>query len=166
LFSIEHIAKHVAACVHGKIKCLDNLCNECSWNGFKRDLKKHVTAAHPDGLVVVSTLLTTSLSRGWVLLSCFGQLFIYYKEKRDGKYYAAVQLIGTSSQASKFKYELTLRAANGIEQISKTFLVHGYSENFETVFNSRKCFNLDEETVKFFVVDEKLQLTVTLSRVH
>jgi len=51
------------------------------------------------------------------------ELFSYYLKKRDGRYYVAVQLIGTSSEASKYKCEFTLRAANGIEQISKTFLV-------------------------------------------
>jgi len=79
--------------------------------------------------------------------------------------YKTVQLIGTSSQASKYKCEFTLRAANGIEQISNTFLVHGYSEDFETIFNSGICLNLDEETVKNFVVDKKLNMTVALSTV-
>jgi hypothetical protein len=33
------------------------------------------------------------------------------------------RLIGTSSEASKYTCEFTLRAANGIERISKTFFV-------------------------------------------
>jgi hypothetical protein len=67
------------------------------------------------------------------LMSCEGQLFVHYKRVRDDRFYCAVQLIGTSSEASKYKCEFTLRAANYIEQISKTLLVRGYSEDFETV---------------------------------
>jgi hypothetical protein len=48
------------------------------------------------------------------VLSCFGELFIFYLQKRDGRYYGAVQLIATRSEASKYKCELTLRSANGI----------------------------------------------------
>jgi len=99
------------------------------------------------------------------IVSCFGELFTYYLEKKDGRYYAAVQLIGTSSEASKYKCQYKLLAANCIEEISETFLVRRYSEEFETVFNSKKCFNLDEETIKMFVVVYKLNLTVTLSKV-
>ena len=99
------------------------------------------------------------------LFSCFGELFVQYKRIREDRLYCAVQLIGTSSEASKYKCDFTLRAANGIEQISNTFLVRGYSEDFQTIFNSRKCFNLDEGTVKIFVVDEKLNLSVILSTV-
>jgi len=80
--------------------------------------------------------------------------------------YCAVQMNGTSIEASKYKCEFTLRAVNGIEQISKTFLVHGYSEDFEAIFNSGKCLNLDEETIKLFVEENKFKLSGTLSRVY
>jgi len=99
------------------------------------------------------------------VLSCFGELFIFYLQKRDGRYYGAVQLIATSSEASKYKCEFSLRAANGIEQISKTFLVHGYSEDFETIFNSRKRLNLVEATIYLFVGEHKIKLSGTLSTV-
>jgi len=165
LFSIEHIAKHHTVCVYGKIKCPKPFIGECSWNGHKNDVKEHVQAAHPQAFEERSTFPDSYLSDSWTLLSLFGELFTYYKEKRDGSYYGAVRLIGTSSEASKFKYEFTLRAANGIEQISNTFLVRGYSEDWETIFNSGKCLKLDEHTVKHFVEDTELQLSVTLSRV-
>jgi hypothetical protein len=96
---------------------------------------------------------------------CFGEIFVHHQRKRDGRYYCAVQLIGTSSEASKYKCEFTLRAANGVEQISNTFLVQGYSEEWETIFNSGKCFHVDEATVRNFLVGNKLNLTVTLSTV-
>jgi len=101
-----------------------------------------------------------------MFVSYFGEIFVYYKKKRDGRYYAAVQLIGTSSEASKYKCEFTLSAANGIERISKTFLVQGYSVEWETIFNSGKCFNVDEGTIKIFVVEGKLKMGVELSTVE
>jgi hypothetical protein len=164
LFSIEDIAKHQAGCVYGTIKCPSPFTN-CSWKGLKNDLKEHVKAEHPKAFSEIPTFRSPYLSGAWAFVSCFGELFPYYKEKRDGRLYAAVQLIGTSSEASKYKCEFTLRAANGIEQISKTFLVHGYSEDFETTLYSGQCLNLDEKTVDRFVADEELNFTVTLSKV-
>jgi len=75
------------------------------------------------------------------------------------------QLIGTSSEASKYRCEFTLGVQNCIEQISNTFLVRNYTGDYEKIFNSRKFFNLDEETAKIFVLEEKIELDVTLHRV-
>jgi hypothetical protein len=165
LFSIEHIAKHHAVCVYGKIKCPLHILIVCSWNGLKNDLKEHANAAHNANLLINPKFSSHTLNTAGAIVSIFGELFTYYKEKKDGRYYAAVQLIGTSSEASKYKSEFTLRATNGIEKISNTFLVHGYSEDWEKIFNSGKCLKLDEDTVKHFVQENQLQLTVKLSRV-
>jgi hypothetical protein len=165
LFSIEHIAEHHAGCVYGKIKCPLHLFKECSWIGLKNDLKEHTKAAHPKHVGESTIFCSPHMLNSLFIISCFGELFTYYKQKRDGRHYCAVQLIGTSSEASKYKCEFTLRAENGIEQISNTFLVQGYSEDFETIFKSGKCLNLDEETVKHFVEDNELKLFGTLSRV-
>jgi len=165
LFSIEHIAKHHSGCVYGKIKCPLHLLNECSWNGLKNDLKEHAKAAHTGFLLKGSTFLSSYLSTAVSIVPYHDELFTYHKKKKDGRYYCAVQLIGTSSEASKYKCEFTLRAANGIEQISNTFLVRGYSEDWETIFNSGKCLRLDEDTAEHFVEGNQLKLTVTLSTV-
>jgi E3 ubiquitin-protein ligase SIAH1 len=46
LSSIELIAKHHAVCVYGKIKCPFKLNWNCSWKGFKSDLKEYAKAEH------------------------------------------------------------------------------------------------------------------------
>jgi predicted small metal-binding protein len=166
LFSIEHIADHQAVCVYGGIKCPFHTNWNCSWNGFKSDLKEHAKAAHPECYFEESTLRSSLFcDRILTVLSCFGEFFVHYKRIVDGKLYCAVQLIGTSSEASKYKCGFTLRATNGVEQISNTFLVQGYSDDWETRFNSGKCIRLDEATVRNFLVGNKLYLTVTLSTV-
>jgi hypothetical protein len=165
LFSIEHIAKHHAGCVYGEIKCPLHIIWKCSWKGLKNYLKEHVEVAHSEFNNNKSTISSTILDTAGAFLSYFGELFAYYKEKKDGRYYCAVQLIGTSCEASKYKCEFTLHAANGIEQISKTFLVQGYSADWETIFNTGKCLKLDENTAKHFVEGDQLKLTVKLSRV-
>jgi hypothetical protein len=165
LFSVEHIAKHQADCVYGKIKCPLHLFKKCSWNGFKNDLKEHVKTTHPVFFLEGPTFSCPHLSHALALVSCFGELFTFYKDKRDARFYAAFQLIGTSSEASKYKCEYTFSAANGIDQIIYTFLVQGYSGDFETILKSGICLNLDEETVKYFVKEEKLQMNMKLSKV-
>ena len=102
--------------------------------------------AHPKYFLEGSAFSFTDLSGDLVIVSCFGELFTCYQNIKDGRYYAAVQLMGTNSEASKYKCEFTLRAANGVEQISKTFLVRGYLEDWETIFNSAICLCLDEKT--------------------
>jgi hypothetical protein len=133
---------------------------------MKSDMKNHLERAHRGSVMKTSTLSSVLFQDMDVrVLFCFGKLFVHHQRKRDGRYYATVQLIGTSSEASKYKCEFTLRAANGIEQISNTFLVQGYSEDWETSFNSGKCLYLDEVTVTHFLVNKKLRLTITLSTV-
>jgi len=166
LFSVEHINEHNAVCIYGKIRCPFRLNRNCSWNGFKSDLMEHATEAHPIWFCEKSTFHSELFEdKVLTLVSCFGELFVYYKRIRDERLYCAVQLIGTSSEASKYKCEFTLRAANGIEQISKTLFVRSYTEGFGTSFSSRKCLCLDEVEVRNFLVENKLDLTVTLSTV-
>jgi hypothetical protein len=137
----------------------------CSWNGLKNNLKEHAKAAHPRYFVENSTFHYTHSGLGLGIISCFGELFTYLQRINDGRLYGAVQLIGTSSEASKYKCEFKLRAANGIEQISKTFLVRCYEEDFQTIFNSGICFCLDEKAVKYFLEGSNQKLVTTLSRV-
>jgi len=165
LFSVEHIAKHHTVCLYGKLQCPWHLYKRCSWNGLKNDLKEHLEAAHSKHVIERSTFPCPAVGNALGVVSYFGELFTFNQQKKDGRYYAAVQLIGTSSEASKYKCEFTLRAANGVEQISKTFFVPGYSEEFETIFNSGKCFKLDDDIVKNFIEENQLKLTVTLSKV-
>jgi hypothetical protein len=166
LLSIEHIDKHHDVCVYGKIKCPFHIINLCSWNGLKINLKEHAKQAHSKNIINEPTFRSSTLSTAVAIVSHFGELFTYHKEKKDGRYYCAVQLIGSSSEAPKYKCEFTLLAANGIEMISKIFLVRSHSEDFETIFNSGKCLCLDEVTVKNFLVGNNLNLTVTLSKVR
>jgi len=166
LLSIEHIAKHQDVCAYGKIKCPFILEMNCTWNGFKSDLKRHAIAAHTRRFFELPSIRSILYEDRKVnLFSLFGALFVHYKRIRDGRMYCAVKLIGTSSEASKYKYKCTLRSANGVEKISKTLFVRGYSEDWETIFNSGKCFCLDEAVVKQYFVEEELNLIVTLSTV-
>jgi hypothetical protein len=148
-----------------KVKCPGHLIGGCSWNGLKNNLMEHVKSKHYYNIHHEPKFGSPNLTSYVLIVPHFGELFTYYKQKKDGRYYCAVQLIGTNSQASKYKCEFTLSAANGVEQMSNTFFVHGYSEDWETIFNSGKCLNLDENTVKLFVEENQLKLTVTLSTV-
>jgi len=167
VFSVEHIAEHRTVCVFGKIRCPVHFNTKCSWIGLKNDVKEHVKAAHKYSLWIfeASSLFFYPLVPCLAILFCFGETFTYYQQIKDGSLYAAVQLIGTSSEASKYKCDFKLSAANGIEQISKTLLVRGYSEDFETIFNSGTCLCLNEKTIKNFCGQNELKMTVKLSRV-
>jgi len=168
LLSIEHIAEHQAVCVYVKMKCPFTINETCktTWNGFKSDLKEHAKAAHPSRFFESSSIRALYVDGIVSLLYYSGEFFVRYQRIRDGRLYCAVQLVGTNSEASKYKCEFTLRAANGIEQISKTFLVQGYSEDLETIFNSGKCLCLDETVVRHFLAENNFNFTITLSTVQ
>ena len=139
----------------------------CSWEGFQSVLKVQSKATHAAYFFELSSIHSSLFEdRIMKLFSCFGELFVQYKRIRDGRLYCAVQLIGTSSEASKYKFEFILRAANGIEQISNTLFVRSYSEGFETIFNSGKYLCLDEVVLRHYLVENKLHLTITLSPVQ
>jgi E3 ubiquitin-protein ligase SIAH1 len=166
LFSCEHIAEHHTVCEYGKIGCPFKLVTICSWKGLQSDLKEHVKAEHPGNYAEASKIRSVGFEDDTVnITSCFGQLFVQYKRVRDGRLYSAIQLVGTSNQASKYKCEFTLCAENGIEQISKILLVRGDSEDVETIFNSGKCLCLDEAVVRHYIVENKLNMTITLLKV-
>jgi hypothetical protein len=127
-------------------------------------LEQHAKATHSAQIVKGATFLSSLLQSEVALVFCFDKVFLYYKKVRYGRFYCAVQLIGPSRHASKFMCELKLRAANDVEMVSNTFIVRGYSEDFETIFNSGKCLRLDEVTVRDLVVKDKFQLTVKFFR--
>jgi E3 ubiquitin-protein ligase SIAH1 len=165
LFSIEHIAEHQAVCTYGPIICpLNKTRSRCSWEGVICDLEEHAKTAHPRSIEKGATFISHMLKSAWALVYCFGEVFMYYKMFRDGRCYCAVQLIGPSSQASNFKCEFKLRAANEMEEIRNTFFVRSYSEDFETTFNSGKCLRLEDAKIRNFVLQAKLKLTVKIFR--
>jgi len=168
LFSIEHIAEHHTVCVYGKIKCpfiLNKTCKS-AWSGFKSDLKEHAKVAHPGCFFELPSIRGLYADGIVSLLSYFGEFFVRYQRKRNGKVYAVVLLIGSSSEASKYKCEFALCAANGIEQISNTFLVQSYSEDLEKIFNSGKCFCVDEAVRRYFLIENISNFAIRLSPIH
>jgi hypothetical protein len=141
------------------------MTEKCSWKGLKNDLEKHASAKHPHNFLGTSVLQFIYSLNCLVILSCYGNLFTFYRKFKDGRLCCAVQLIGTSSEASKYKCRFTLSATNGIEEISNTFLVRSYVENWETIFNSGKCLRLDELTLRNFYAQPYSTCTLTLSTV-
>ena len=156
LLSIELIAEHQAVCKHGPIICpLSKTFFTCSWKGVISLLEQHAKATHSAQIIKGATFLSSLLQSEVALVFCFDKVFLYYKKVRYGRCYCAVQLIGPSSQASKFRCEFKLRAANEMEQMRNIFFVRSYSEDFETSFYSGKCLRLDDITVGNFVVKDR-----------
>jgi hypothetical protein len=84
-------------------------------------MNEHANSPHPRCLFESSTLISPQVSETLAILFCFAELFTNYQWIQNGRFYGVVQVTGKSSVASKQKGEFTLRAANGIEEISKIF---------------------------------------------
>jgi hypothetical protein len=164
-FSIDYIDEHISGCVYREIECPMIQLKSCYWKGHKSDLEEHAKAEHPN-YFFDSSQIRSELSDNLHILSCFGQLFVHYQQTRDGILYGAVRLIGTGTEASNYKCEFTLLAENGVEQISKTIFVRGYADDWETIFNSGRCLQLDEQTESYFLYATNSELTITLSTVQ
>jgi E3 ubiquitin-protein ligase SIAH1 len=165
LFSTEHIAEHQTVCVYGEINCPLQIIGKCSWKGNKSDLKEHAKAQHANKFLESSAVRFPPMGVNLSIVSFFGNLFTYYQQIRDGRLFGAFQLIGTKSEASRYKSKFTLVAANGIEKISNIFLVRSYTEKFEAIFNSGRCLSLDVSTATIFPYGNKLNMSLELSRV-
>jgi E3 ubiquitin-protein ligase SIAH1 len=166
--SIEHIADHHAVCVQGTIKCPFKTIGKCSWEGITSGLKKHAKAAHAKyffegSLANFPDIAETGFNLAF--LSCFGNLFTYYQHTSDERLYGTVQLIGTIIEASRYKSKFTFLAENGSEKISNTFLVRSHTEDFEAIFQSGRCLILELATAINFLIDNKFNLKLHLSRV-
>jgi hypothetical protein len=70
-FSVEHIAKHQAVCVYGKIKCPFHIIKECSSNGLKNSVKEHVKEAHSKAIICEPKFISPFLNTAAAIVSCF-----------------------------------------------------------------------------------------------
>jgi E3 ubiquitin-protein ligase SIAH1 len=166
-FPIDLLYDHQVICKHGQIQCpINKVQVACPWKGKLSDLKEHVRDAHREYFSDTADFNARTVAEAAAsIIFCFGGVFLYYKRIKNGRFYCVIQLIGSHAEASKYKSEFKLRAENGIDQITETFIVRSFMEDFETSFSSGKCLRLDDEVIRNFVTHGKLNLTITISAV-
>jgi E3 ubiquitin-protein ligase SIAH1 len=167
VFPMELIADHHVVCRYGPLRCPLNKFPSviCSWKGLMSKFKTHVRDSHGSYYKDAPHVASHNVGNGEAVRFISDEIFLYYKRIKDGKWSAVVQLVGTKEEASQYKCQFTLCGANGVDKIVETFVVRSFTEDFSDSFRSGKCLMLDDKVVRNFVVDGKLNLTVSISRI-
>jgi hypothetical protein len=98
----------------------------------------------------------------WFVMS---EIFLHYQCVEGNKWYSAVQHVVTSNTESGFKCRYKLWADDGIEEITETHKVHSWKQDFHSIFKSGTCFRHDDEVIKRFLKDDKLNLTLDIIKI-
>jgi len=130
------------------------------------EFKKHVKDSHEEYYKDTSYVRSYNVGNAEAVRFIFDETFLCFKKVKDEKWFYVVQLVGTKEEALKYKSQFTLCAANGIDKIVETFVVRSFAEDFSDSFKSGKCLILDDNVVRNFVVDGKLDLTVSVSKIE
>jgi hypothetical protein len=130
------------------------------------ELKMHVKDSHEEYYKDTPCVRSYNVGNAEAVRFILDETFIYYKRVRDGKWFYVVQLVGTKEEALHYKCQFTLCGANGVDKIEETFVVRSFAEDFSDSFQSGKCLILDDNVIRNFVVDGKLDLTVSVSRIE
>jgi hypothetical protein len=82
---------------------------------------------------------------------------------KESKWYSVVQYVVTSNATSNYVPKYQLRSDNNnIEEITETFFVQSWEQDFNSIFKSGRCFRHEDKVMKNFIKNEKLKLTVDI----
>jgi hypothetical protein len=88
--------------------------------------------------------------------------FIY--KKADTSFFGAVQYIGQSDVASKYKYCFSIKASSNVSERCYTYTRRTHTDimDFELIFKSRDCFWAPINIAKYFAEDGVLSMKLNI----
>ncbi|XP_069680350.1 E3 ubiquitin-protein ligase sina-like [Periplaneta americana] len=168
VLSNDLINEHEAVCSFGPHPCPMNKFpgTKCNWEGKWKNFEQHMNSVHKaDTIIKKQQHLSVSTQTTKAVLFVLGEIFLYYKLRKNDMWFFAVILAGTLKQASKFKSIFTLRAENRVDEVMKCQKVGCYSDDFNHVFETFDSFRIDDEEMDKFVSQDRLNLTVEVRTV-
>jgi E3 ubiquitin-protein ligase SIAH1 len=168
VFSMDLIADHQAVCRYGPLKCPLNKFPsvKCSWKGLISDIKTHIRESHADYYKDRAHIKSHNVRNQGAVRFINNDTFLCYRSIKGKKSFCVVQLVGTKEEAAKYKTQLTLIGANGVDKIVQTYVVGSFTEDFSDTILSGKCHMLDCKVIPNFIVDGKLNSTMRISKVE
>ncbi|PSN38637.1 hypothetical protein C0J52_26969 [Blattella germanica] len=169
ILSLDLINEHQMVCPRGIHTCPMNTFpgnHVCHWRGFWKDYKQHYTTSHHDELIEDPYFSSRSITTNTLSIFAHNEIFLYYKVRRNQKWYFAMKVIGTKLKAAEYRTVMTLGKADDNEIIKKTQLVRNYNEDWETIFKEYNCLQLDDDQVRHFIHRDKLDLLVEIHIQH
>ena len=169
VLSLELIKEHEVICPHGIHECLMNKFPgvHCNWKGHISEFEKHVSQVGSGHVRIKKSQFPSSANcaRERVIFT-LGEIFLYYKQKQGSKWYFIIMLVGTKSQASKFKSVLNFVSPTSVDSIVYTHSVRYFAEEFQTIMNSYDCPQFEEQVMEKFTEGTTLHLTIEISRIQ
>ncbi|PSN52078.1 hypothetical protein C0J52_03903 [Blattella germanica] len=168
VLSLELIKEHEAVCPLGIHECLMNKFPgvHCNWKGSISEFEKHVSQTGSGHVRIKKSSFPSfaNCTRERVIFA-LGEIFLYYKQKQGTKWYFILMLVGTRSQASKFKSVLTFTSPNGIDSIIYTHNIRYFAEDFQCIMNSFNCPQFEEGIMEKFTEGGNIHLTIEVSKI-
>ncbi|PNF19749.1 hypothetical protein B7P43_G14754 [Cryptotermes secundus] len=159
--------QHEDACTFLHVECLAGIGEEgvkCGWRGKKTELLEHVVSVHGKSSVymgqTIEDIECREFGRNFVNVTLWcakGELF-WMTVKQDivkNTRMEVVQYIGSKRKATQFQYQHELKSLDGNMIFSFLNVTKNCFEDFDAVFASKSCFNIDLNFFKELFLNSK-----------
>jgi hypothetical protein len=166
LLSEEIVLDHNVTCPYSTIKCPLEQINSvrCQWIGQLSQVLDHAEARHSNKITSRNYFNCPSLQDAYWLTVYKGELFLYYKQKKDTHWYAAVMSVGVTKASFRGVFILKSFEEDSNEAVEISFTVE-LIDTFENIFSSGRCLMLDEVTIGNFIKDDKINMMVSIEEI-
>jgi hypothetical protein len=172
---LRAMKKHESVCPHRMYHCLVGEEDGCIWTGPRSDILRHTEEKHGDDCIYRSFPCefyyeTFNILEEYYFSSIFsfcGEIFWVRSESdpQNRKLYEVVQYIGPEDNASKYAYEHRLVSPSGEQKLTFVNVVKSETDELEDIYESRKCFVMEYDTLKMFIQnDTAFKYTVKMRR--
>ncbi|XP_023722501.1 uncharacterized protein LOC111872641 [Cryptotermes secundus] len=139
---------------------------KCFWLGSLRHLKEHVTGIHADIQKTSPWICCTSLTNSVLIICCYDDIFLYYKQFTDtGTMYAVVQQVGITNWNYTYTIQLFSHERES-DNITFSFRMTKMREHLEDVLGDYECTVIDKHHLKPFIENGELAMSVNIRPVH
>lgn len=138
----------------------------CKWTGLLPQVMPHLSEQHKsittlngEDIVFLATDINLKGAVDWVMIqSCFNHHFLLVLEKQELKtgqqqFYAIVQLIGSQTEAAKFRYKLELNSTieGQVKRLQWEAMPRSILGGIQNAISTHDCLAFDAKTAQHFL---------------
>lgn len=172
-FPLDQITHHQTVCLHRFYDCplAKAPGNLCLWQGPRSEIKRHIDINHK--LRVTEAIATLSVFikafnptyKYCRVIYTLGEIFYQQFDVSADNFCFVVQYVGPEAEASRYKYQLTLKSPCGPEKIKVSQVTQGVKVSTDDIRQSGKCIKLPYDVVKNFLENDDLKFEMSISEV-
>jgi hypothetical protein len=166
LLSKETVVSHHITCPYSKVTCpleqIDSV--RCQWTGRLHQVLDHVKEQHSNKITNRNYFSCTSLQDTHWLTVYKGEVFLYFKQKRETHWYATVMSMGITEALFRGVFVLKSFEEGSNEAVEISITVD-LIDDFDKMFDSGRCFTLDDATVRNFIKNDEMNMMVSIEEI-